>query len=400
MNNQNLMVSRDAKGLVDPTAEFQRIEDERRLAEQQFLNSFDQISNSSQGFMVRRDEVMANQDEKMFITETQVEEYEAPEKDFGMTASVNPVMQTQPVMQTRQPVVQSASQPVQSTIMQSNDQTAKPMSPTAAKTKEALMRTVQQQQSNAKQQVAAEKAQKKATNAANTTEQKPSGPAVATAETYQPVKIATQFSPDDLTKLYITMFEKHFGIKLSSSICYENMRRFCEINTKEPDKMLYFIENTYRFSTLLYFADALPIIFIATTVSETNRKNMLNYIVKEVENGALSYDDLKALRMNRYMRKHENMNVNDTITVTLGASSLSNELIANIKQRFNSICSKMKRFNKSVAKSIDKMDDTAINDIIYIYSNCWYFLQAFENVLEVRKYIMSITDDTRKNMKV
>ena len=100
------------------------------------------------------------------------------------------------------------------------------------------------------------------------------------------------------------------------------------------------------------------------------------------------------------MRKYEEMNVNDAITVTPGVTTLSPELSAAIQTQFDDISTKMKKYNVQLKKSLDKLDDEARNDVIYIYSNCWYFLQGFENVPEMRKYIMSITDDTRKNLKV
>ena len=403
MNNQNLMMNRNATGLVDPNAEIQKLEEERRFEEARFMNSFDNMSNNS-GLLLSRNNLNNSNNinaanEKIIAVDMKQEEPDAPEKAFPDAENV---------MTGNQNVINNNNQ---NTVNTQNKNVA-------SKTKDTLMKTVQATHNAAQQQVAIEKqqaAQKNVvqnnsiktvakpaasnnTSSANTVNT--SAASVAPVAQQSQIKIKSSLKPDELVKGYIELFKKHFDLELSSSICYENMRKICEINTKEADKTLYFMENTYRLSTLLYLSGNLPIVIIATILAEKNRKNVLNYVTKEVENAAKPYDEVRDLRVKRYMRKYEEMNVNDAITVTPGVTILSSELSAAIQAQFDDISTKMKKYNAQLKKSLDKLDDEARNDVIYIYSNCWYFLQGFENVPEMRKYIMSITDDTRKNLKV
>lgn len=207
-------------------------------------------------------------------------------------------------------------------------------------------------------------------------------------------------SPDELCQMYVQMFRSTLGLDLSMSICYENMRRICEVDVKDPAGTLYFLENTYRVSTILYLAGNLPILFVASVLAEKNRKNILKYVTIEVENGTKPYKDVLELRQKRWMRKYENMAVNDAMTVTPGATSLTLELVQKISAMVTNICGKLKKFNGEMSTLVSRFDDSARNDIVFIYSNWWYLLQGFENVPEMRAYIMSVTDDTRKNLKI
>lgn len=212
--------------------------------------------------------------------------------------------------------------------------------------------------------------------------------------------IGIKKTPDALCQTYITAFKDSLGLDLSASICFENMRKLCECDVKNPDKALYFIENTYRVSTVLYLAANLPIIVIASILAEKNRKNIVKYVATEVENGAKPYDELRALRLRRWARKYENMGLNDGPTVTPGATGLSDPLAAAAMASLKDISIKLRRFNKELTDIVSRFDDAARNDVVYIYSNWWYLLQGFENVPEMRSYIMAITDDTRRNLKV
>lgn len=214
------------------------------------------------------------------------------------------------------------------------------------------------------------------------------------------IDVKTQGTLDDLTKSYLDLFERHFGIKLNASIVFENMRRMCEAPSKDVSKSLYLIENTYRLSTIIYLASNLPILFVSTILSEVNRRNTLKYVTSEVELSAKKYEELRRIRMDRYSEKFRNMGVDDAMTVTPGVTSITKELSASIAEEFRSICSNLKRFNKEMTDLVAGFDANTMSDVIYIYSNWWYFLQGFENVKEIRDYIMLITDDTRKNLKL
>lgn len=212
--------------------------------------------------------------------------------------------------------------------------------------------------------------------------------------------IPIKSSPDALCQMYSKMFKDTLGLDLSMSICYENMRRICEVDVKDPGGTLYFLENTYRVSTLIYLAGNLPILFVASILAEKNRKNILKYVTIEVENGSKPYADLLELRRRRWSRKFEDMAVNDAMTVTPGATSLSAELGSELRSMLAGTAAKLRRFNNEMASITGKFDDGARNDVIYIYSNWWYLLQGFENVPEMRSYLMAITDDTRRNLKI
>lgn len=214
------------------------------------------------------------------------------------------------------------------------------------------------------------------------------------------LQMRTVLSIDDLVNTYIKIFEEHFDIKLSSSICFENMRKLCDIDVKTPDMSLYVLENTYRLSTLMYLTEHLPIIIVASILAEKNRKNILNYVTTEVENASKKIEDVIALRKKRWYEKYKNMNINDAMTVTPGVTNISSELIKLMCDNFNTMCNNLKKFNKELSDIISKFDDNTKNDVIFIYSNWWYLLQGFENEPNMRSYIMSITDDTRKNLKI
>ena len=234
--------------------------------------------------------------------------------------------------------------------------------------------------------------------------QKPAQPAAAAntgaSRPAAPVRIRQNMNPDELCKAYMDMFKQSFGMDLSASICYENMRRMCEADLKTPENTLYFMENTYRVSTLLYLASNLPIVFVTSVLAEKNRKNILKYVTIEVENGSKPYQELRDLRIHRWGRKFENMAVNDAMTVTPGVTGLSDALVSEMISAFQDTCAKLRKFNKELTGIVAKFDDGALNDVTYIYSNWWYFLQGFENVPEMRTYVMAITDDTRKNLKI
>lgn len=215
-----------------------------------------------------------------------------------------------------------------------------------------------------------------------------------------PGPITGVLSPDKLCQTYATMFRSSLGLELSMAICFENMRRMCEIDTRDPKGTLYFLENTYRVSTLIYLASNLPILFVTSVLAEKNRKNILKYVTIEVENGSKPFQELLDLRKRRWARKFESMAVNDAMTVTPGATMLTPELSGQLSSELTAISAKLRRFNQEMTDIVSKFDDAARNDIIYIYSNWWYLLQGFENVPEMRSYIMAVTDDTRKNLKI
>lgn len=212
------------------------------------------------------------------------------------------------------------------------------------------------------------------------------------------ITVAGRMSPDQLCQEYARMFKATLGLELSMSICFENMRRMCEVDTRDPVGTLYFLENTYRVSTIIYLAQNLPILFVTSVLAEKNRKNILKYVMTEVENGSKPYEDILELRKRRWMRKFENMSVNDAMTVTPGATMLSPELAARLRFELTGVSSGMRRYNREMAQIVEKFDDGARNDIVYIYSNWWHLLQGFENVPEMRAYIMAVTDDTKTSL--
>ena len=229
---------------------------------------------------------------------------------------------------------------------------------------------------------------------------KPAPPSAAAPSVAVPASIAIAKGPDELAQAYIKMFKDTIGVDLSSSIVFENMRRLCEPDVKDPLKTLYFLENTYRVSTLLYLAGNLPILVVTSILAEKNRKNILKYVTIEVENATKPYEQLRDVRIKRWARKYENMAVNDAMTVTLGATSMTPELMTSMVREFESVTAKLRKFDKEMSSIVEKFDTGTRNDVVYIYSNWWYLLQGFENVPEMRSYIMAITDDTRRNLKI
>lgn len=215
-----------------------------------------------------------------------------------------------------------------------------------------------------------------------------------------PASIKSGAGPDEMAQAYIRMFKSSLGLDLSPAIVFENMRKICEPDVRDPLKTLYFLENTYRVSTLLYLASNLPILVVTSILAEKNRKNILKYVTIEVENGNKPYDQLRELRMKRWVRKFENMAVNDAMTVTPGVSVPTKELADAMAYEFGSVSSKLKKFDAEMTGIVAKFDDATRNDVVYIYSNWWYLLQGFENVPEMRSYVMAITDDTRRNLKI
>ena len=243
-------------------------------------------------------------------------------------------------------------------------------------------------------------------NNGNADQKPPQGQAEAKQGESQPgsaqtiTKIRMSTSPDALTTAYADMFMKHFGLEISKSICFENMRKFCEPNIKEYDKTLYFMENTYRLSSLIYLMENMPITIAASILAEKNRANVMKYVVKEVELGGKPYDQLRKERLKRWAAKYSDMDPSDAITVTLGVTMPIRELLDAMTAKLDAVSSAMRKYNKSMTKSAANLDDSARNDVVYIYSNVWYFLQAFENDPDARRYFMAITDDTRKNLKI
>ena len=373
MNNQGMMMSRDANnagGLIDKKAMINQEEMLRKQEEENVQNSV--VVSST--MMMRRDMVPQNVQqarENLQISQNQknvasiVEEKEISieqPKTVGNTGktkeSVTDIIK-QKQEAVKQQVSNASGEPVKTETKQAEAQPAKPVQPA-----------------------------------------QPAKQATAVAIMTPVTSIKSNLSLDELTKRYIDMFKEHFNIELSSSICFENMRKMCEVNVKDPDKTLYFLENTYRLSTLLYLTGNLPILIVTSIIAEKNRKNILKYVTIEVENGAKEYDEVKALRMKRWMNKYSNMQVNDAMTITPGVTNLTPELSALMQKQFDTICTKLKRFNNEMTSIVSKFDDATKNDVIYIYSNWWYLLQGFENVQEMRTYIMAITDDTRRNLKI
>lgn len=368
MNNQNMMMTRGNTGLIDAKAEMRKREAEKEIEEQAFVNSFETVNN---GLMVRREE--APQQARTENTAS-MPEPPAPEKKLDLG-------------------------PGQDAAAQSVQPRPKP------KTKEDIANIASRAQADAKQQVTGGKPQAQNQNQDQSQDQ--NAAQVQNRDQVRqakkeavPAKIRTSLAPDVLAKQYVDMFKSHLGLDLSIVLCYENIRRICEPDIRDPLNTLYFIENTYRLSTLLYLAGNLPITIIATLLAEKNRKNVLRYVTAEIENAAKPQDDIRELRINRWAKKYEAVSANDAITVTPGATALTPELVSIISSRFDDICGKMRKFDKEFAKAVSKMDDAARNDVSYIYSNCWYFLQGFENAPEMRTYIMAITDDTRRNLKI
>lgn len=243
-------------------------------------------------------------------------------------------------------------------------------------------------------------AAKPAAQSAPAQQKTPAAAPLPAADISAPSSINILSKPDELAQAYIKMFKDTLGLDLSASIVFENMRRLCEPDVSDPLKTLYFLENTYRVSTLLYLAGNLPILVVTSILAEKNRKNILKYVTVEVENGSKPYDQLRDIRVKRWARKYENMAVNDAMTVTPGATMPTKELADAMLYEFGSISGKLKKFDAEMSNIVAKFDTATRNDVVYIYSNWWYLLQGFENVPEMRTYVMAITDDTRRNLKI
>lgn len=374
MNNQRLMMSKEAVtngGLIDRNA----VVNQQMLQKQQEENDIQNSVAISSKMMMRRDAVPENVQQarnNMQQTIDKKENISIPEKEIGTgVQNVNSISNTK------------SKENVADIIKQKQNAVQAQVNGVAGKQAEPIKQTVGNQKSVTKP---AEKQVQKTTSQATVQ--------------IQAVNIKSIVSLDDLVKRYIDVFKEHFGLDLSSSICFENMRKLCEVNTKDPDKTLYFLENTYRLSTLLYLTSNLPILIVTSIIAEKNRKNILKYVTIEVENGAKEYDDVKALRVKRWSNKYANMKVNDAMTITPGVTTITSELAVLMQKQFDDICLKLKRFNKEMTNLVNGFDDATKNDIIFIYSNWWYLLQGFENVVEMRDYIMAITDDTRRNLKL
>lgn len=374
MNNQRLMMSKEAVtngGLIDRNA----VVNQQMLQKQQEENDIQNSVAISSKMMMRRDAVPENVQQARNNMQQTIDEKEnilVPEKEIGTgVQNVNNIGNTK----SKENVADIIKQKQNAVQAQVNGVTGKQAEP--------IKQTVGNQKSVTKP---AEKQVQKTIPQATVQ--------------IQAVNIKSIVSLDDLVKRYIDVFKEHFGLDLSSSICFENMRKLCEVNTKDPDKTLYFLENTYRLSTLLYLTSNLPILIVTSIIAEKNRKNILKYVTIEVENGAKEYDDVKALRVKRWSNKYTNMKVNDAMTITPGVTTITSELAVLMQKQFDDICLKLKRFNKEMTNLVNGFDDATKNDIIFIYSNWWYLLQGFENVVEMRDYIMAITDDTRRNLKL
>lgn len=374
MNNQRLMMSKEAVtngGLIDRNA----VVNQQMLQKQQEENDIQNSVSMSSKMMMRRDAVPENVQQARNNMQQTIDKKEnilVPEKEIGTgVQNVNNIGNAK----SKENVADIIKQKQNAVQAQVNGVTGKQAEP--------IKQTVGNQKSVTKP---AEKQVQKTTPQATVQ--------------IQAVNIKSIVSLDDLVKRYVDVFKEHFGLDLSSSICFENMRKLCEVNTKDPDKTLYFLENTYRLSTLLYLTSNLPILIVTSIIAEKNRKNILKYVTIEVENGAKEYDDVKALRVKRWSNKYANMKVNDAMTITPGVTTITSELAVLMQKQFDDICLKLKRFNKEMTNLVNGFDDATKNDIIFIYSNWWYLLQGFENVVEMRDYIMAITDDTRRNLKL
>lgn len=317
----------------------------------------------------------------------------APEKEIpgtpGMAAPVRPT--------GGKAVPPAAAQPVRQTQAPPPARQAAPADQAdAAKAKISAIRDkAAQAVSQATDAVGQARAQKPAAQPA---QQKAAPAAQAAKPTPKPIRNTN--TPDGLCQIYMKAFKDTLGLDLSSAIVFDNMRRICEADVKDPQKTLFFLENTYRVSTLLYLSANLPILVVTSILAEKNRKNILKYVTTEVENGAKPYDELLALRVRRWGRKYENMAVNDAMTVTPGATKLSPSIVTECQFRLLAVSQKLKKFNGDLTQMVSKFDDATRNDVTFIYSNWWYLLQGFENVPEMRTYVMAITDDTRKNLKI
>ena len=213
--------------------------------------------------------------------------------------------------------------------------------------------------------------------------------------------IGAKLNYDELTDIYIKMIKDFIGVDVNYNICRENMRKLCEINTKNPGENLYFIENTYRISTLMYLANNLPIVIGILFAAETNRKYVYNAISKEIEFCAKNFQEVKEEKLRRWSAKFSaNMYSYDSMTITLGVTSMNPDLKQILYKNFADICVKSKKICKDLTNIISKYSDADMNDVVYICSNFWYFLQCFEHIDEFRNFVMELIDTGCKKLKI
>jgi len=376
MNNQNMMINKDQNGLIDHNAAFMQQFDSPTADDIDAEYAGSNIYQSGMNGMMSREAFeisqQENQEKELQLKEAPVEE-EAAERQF----------------QTKEDVY---------TEKQIQEEQKKQEKKNASDVKNIINKA--QAEVKAKMMGASGNANTQTDKKTNTGTVKPDQKNKETSVAKKSIVVKTNATLDELTTMYMKLFKTHFGIDLNASMCFENTRKLCEFNAKDIDKTLYFIENTYRVSTLLYLASNLPIMIATSILAEKNRTNILKYVTTEVENAAKSYEDVKKLRIERYSKKFSEMKLNDAMTVTPGVTTINKELIDLMAVQFNEMCGKLKQFDNELSVTIGKFDESTLNDVIYTYSNWWYLLQGFENVKEMRTYVMAITDDTRRNLKL
>lgn len=370
MNQQSDMLKRENIGATGYNYMTEQTEPEAK--------DLSQVVNHDQ-MMQRKTMPTGETTEKHLDFELPKQEEDIVEKSFDAPVQ-QPIVQKINDQQAAQEKMQMLKSKITKAQNNATQQTGKQAQPAQQQTQQPAQQQAQQQ----KQQTQQSKPQQ--------------APAKQPEKMIDTIRLNTPL--DDLAAEYIKLMETFFDIKLSHNICFDNMRKFCDMNVKNYDKTLYFVENTYRVSTLIYLTTNFPIIFICTVISEVNRKNVLKYISNEVEIAAKPFDEIRKIRFERYSNKFKSMDINDAATITPGITSLSHEVFQLMVSEFSMLCNKLKRFNKELTTIIANFNDEAKNDVIYIYSNWWYFLQLFENNVEARNYIMSITDDTRTNLKL
>lgn len=407
MNNRNTgLIRRDAKGLIPVVEEnvnntgiepevytYSSLSNNSAEGAAMMLQRKDQLHMNSIGDADEKemfadvgteydalDDGYTNVEEKQFSEEAITTSRTMQKKDVA-TVAANATSDAQKKLSAQRQAAEKLANQKQQTVQSTQSTNTANSQPVQANT---------QTNAQANTQAAAPKTETKAAPK----------PASNTQTAVPKLKMDTKVQLDAMSKAYSDAFTQHFGVDLSSSMCFENIRKLCEINVKDPAKSLYLVENTYRVTTLMYLATNLPIIFVATVLAEKNRVNVLKYVTQEVEHSNKKYEELKAFRLKRWMDKYANMEVNDAMTVTLSVTNLMPEIVETMYKRFEETCVKLKRFNKELSDLVSKFDDNVKTDVVYIYSNFWYFLQGFENNPEMRTYVMAITDDTRKNLKM
>ena len=343
------------------------------------MNMINAPINSAEGMMVRKTVVGGDNNFEKTINYADIKEENTPATERVKSKEINEKDTIKPV-----PVKPESKKPVTS-----EEKSAQKVADIAAKASEAAKNAVNQPQ------------QKQIQTVPQTQSAQAKPEPAPVKQTISVAKIRSIHSLDDIVNVYIEVFKKHFGIELSSNICYDNMRKMCDVNIKDPKKCLYFLENTYRLTTMIYLVQNLPLIFVSSVLAPGNRKNILRYVTQEVELCAKKFDDIRDLKMERMSKKFaENTDINDSITITPGVTALTPEMRDLLLREFETTCNNMKRFNKDLTDIISKFDDDTLHDVVYIYSNWWYLLQCFENNMDARRYIKLITDDTRKNLKL